>query len=103
MSLKENTPIYLLYASDTSAEPNKMQPIGASSSFGVFCSMVASCIFNGRMEYKGKKRLEGFRLFHCDYRNKNLQFASLNRGHVEEMRDGVLASVPENAGMSAPK
>lgn len=96
VSSEENTLIYLLYASSTNVEPDRMQPIGASSNFGAFCSMVASCVLNGRMEYREKKRLEGFRLFHRDYRNNNLQLLSLKNGHVEQMRDGLLLSVPQN-------
>lgn len=91
-----NHPIYLLFTHNTNAEQSSMRPIGVSTNFGAFCTMIASCVFNGSMEYRGKKRLEGFRLFHRDYRKNNLQFSSLKNGHVKQMRDGMLLSVPQN-------
>lgn len=88
--------VYLLFACNTTIGQSSLRPIGASTSLEAFCAMIASCVFNGNMEYRGKKRLEGFRLFHRDYRNKTVQFSALEYGHVEQMRDGILSSAPHN-------
>ena len=88
--------VYLLFACNTNIRQSSLRPIGVSTSFGAFCAMIASCVFNGMMEYRGEKRLDGFRLFHSDYRNKTVQFSALEYGHVEQMRDGILSSAPHN-------
>jgi hypothetical protein len=76
MNIERNgRPIYLLYACNARGEWNDMRQIGVSTSSGGLCPMIASCVFKGNMEYRGEKRLEGFRLFHRDYRNDSLQLS----------------------------
>lgn len=60
--------IYLLYVRNTDAGQNSMRLVGASADFGTFCTMIASCVFKGNMEYRGESGLPGFRLLHHDYR-----------------------------------
>lgn len=91
---KNGHPIYLLYVCGACGKRSSMRPVGASTNFGAFCSIIASCVFKGNMEYCGKRRLEGFRLFHRDYRNESLQLSSLKYGLVEQMEDGKLFPVP---------
>ena len=86
--------IYLLYACNADAEQSRMRLVGASTDFGTFCAMIASCVLKGNMEYRGSSSLPGFRLLHHDYRDGRMSLASLKYGYAKRVEDGKIYPVP---------